>query len=311
MTPNDNDAHANRVSRAATIENLLPCLSDKRAVKGNPGLGRPISVNRSNPPAAPHPRTQRVSDAPAPRLRIHNARVQTPESSVLTGFSSLPVTDGAVRAREGGAAQEPPRQVPVRGRGRGARDAGPGRVLGERAVDRRGGAAQRGRRPPAQPLRALPHRLRGAVPAGDDGAEGDADGARRAAPRQRVRGLGAPAGRLPGAPPHQGGPLPPRQRGAPALEELGHPRRAPPHRHAGLGALGRRGRAAPHARAAARAHRLRARRQVAGLAARAGPRQATAGAWAAPPPIQVLRDATAHARARGAAAAAAAAVQAQ
>jgi hypothetical protein len=115
------------------------------------------------------------------------------------------------------------------------------------------------------------------------------------APRQRVRGLGAPVGRLPGAPPHQGGPLPPRQRGAPALEELGNPRRAPPHRHTGLGALGHRGRAAPHARAAARAHRLRARRQVAGLATRAGPRQATAGAWAAPPPIQVLRDATAHA----------------
>jgi hypothetical protein len=41
------------------------------------------------------------------------------------------------------------------------------------------------------------------------------------APRQRVRGLGAHAGRLPGAPPHQGGPLPPRQRGPPALEELG------------------------------------------------------------------------------------------
>jgi hypothetical protein len=106
-----------------------------------------------------------------------SSRVQTLESSVLTGFSSLPVTDGAVRTREGGAAQEPPQQVPVRGQGRGARDAGPGRVLGERAVDLRGGAAQRGRRPPAQPLRALPHRLRGVVPARDDGAEGDADGA--------------------------------------------------------------------------------------------------------------------------------------
>jgi hypothetical protein len=54
-----------------------------------------------------------------------SSRVQTLESSVLTGFSCLPITDGAVRAREGGAAQEPPRQVPVRGRGRGARDAGP------------------------------------------------------------------------------------------------------------------------------------------------------------------------------------------
>jgi hypothetical protein len=33
--------------------------------------------------------------------------------------------------------------------------------------------------------------------------------------RQRVCGLGAPAGRLPGAPPHQGGPLPLHQRGLP------------------------------------------------------------------------------------------------
>jgi hypothetical protein len=70
-----------------------------------------------------------------------SSRVQTLESSVLTGFSSLLVTDGAIHAREGGAAQEPPRQVPVRGRGRGARDAGPGQVLGERVVDRRGDAA--------------------------------------------------------------------------------------------------------------------------------------------------------------------------
>ncbi|OEL22786.1 hypothetical protein BAE44_0016194, partial [Dichanthelium oligosanthes] len=204
---------------------------------------------------------------------------------------------GAVRAGEGGAAEEPPRQVSVRGRGPGARHAGPRRVLPERALDRRGRAAGRRRRPPAEPLRPLPHRLQRAVPARHDGAEGAADGAR--APGL-VGGVGARAGRVPDAPQDPLRPLPPRQRGAPAVEELRHARRAAPHRHPGLGALGRRGRAGRHA--GTRARGLRAY-QDAGLAARAEDQRPATAARGAPPALQVVRrtPATAHAGARGAA----------
>lgn len=150
------------------------------------------------------------------------------------------IRDGAVRAREDGAAAEPPRQVPVRRRGRGARDPGPERGVPERAVGGGARAALPRRAPPPRPLRPLPLGLQRALPPGRHGAQGVADAA---PPPRLLRRVGARArrrrqqrARPRRAPPDALRQLPPRQRGAPAVAELRHPRRpAPAHRVGGLG----------------------------------------------------------------------------
>jgi hypothetical protein len=104
------------------------------------------------------------------------------------------------------------------------------------------------------------------------GEEGDANDANRVIPDQRVSGLGAQAGRLPSAPLHQGGPLPPRQRGLPpwrnsVIHDM-------PHASAHMtGCCGK-------SRSCSSSHRCRhrrpttsapRRRQAVGLIVRAGP----------------------------------------